>query len=141
MTYLLDVNALVALLNKGHIHHQQAQSWAIGKKLALCPISELGYLRVSKNAHQIGVMDGRAQLEKWTQALDPLFIPADIHAWKGAKVTKASETTDYYLSELAQAHGCRLGTFDEGIKHPAVDLISKNLPAQSGAAEGVGGQE
>ena len=32
--------------------------------------------------------------------------------------------TDMYLADLAAKHGARLATFDQGIVHPAVDLVS-----------------
>ena len=48
MTYLLDVNVLVALFWPNHNHNKPAQAWFEGvKRFATCPITELGFLRVS----------------------------------------------------------------------------------------------
>ena len=133
MTYLLDVNALVALLQENHAHHQAAEIWAKQKKLALCPISQLGYLRVAKNAHEMELEFGREVLRKWMEAEKPQWTPADLDALDGIQTDNVKKTTDFYLSNLAQKHGCKLGTFDQGINHPCAELISENPPAQPAA--------
>ena len=50
MTYLLDVSTLLAFLWQTHAFHQRASGWLEGKKLAVCPITELGFLRISAAA-------------------------------------------------------------------------------------------
>src|ERR1039458_2416880 len=50
MTYLLDVNVLLAAIWNEHPHHQHAFEWIKGKNVAVCPISELGFIRISTNA-------------------------------------------------------------------------------------------
>src|SRR4051812_41495196 len=50
MTFLLDVNVLMALLWENHEHHQVARIWlrqATG--FATCPVSQLGFARVSSH--------------------------------------------------------------------------------------------
>ena len=47
MTWLLDVSALVARLVQSHEHHQRVNAWWPGRALAVCPITELGFLRVA----------------------------------------------------------------------------------------------
>jgi predicted nucleic acid-binding protein len=50
MTYLLDVNVLLAAVWDEHPNHQRAFEWIKDKNLAVCPISELGFIRISTNA-------------------------------------------------------------------------------------------
>ncbi len=47
MTWLLDVSALVAHLVQSHEHHSRVNAWWPGRTLAVCPITELGFLRVA----------------------------------------------------------------------------------------------
>ena len=47
MTCLLDVSTLLAWLWADHEHHQRVIRWQKGKAIAVCPITELGFLRIS----------------------------------------------------------------------------------------------
>ena len=49
--YLLDVNVLLAVIWADHPQHANAFSWVSGKSVLLCPLSELGFLRISTNTH------------------------------------------------------------------------------------------
>lgn len=50
MTFLLDVNLLMALLWENHEHHQVARAWLHGvTDFATCPVSQLGFTRVSSH--------------------------------------------------------------------------------------------
>lgn len=122
MTHLLDVNALVALIWTTHVHHHQAKSWSKGKKTALCPISELGFIRTSP-LFGASMDDARRALSDFLRDEKPEFVAADIDALHGAVPRTPADSTDIYLANLADAHGMRLATFDSGIRHPAVDLI------------------
>jgi predicted nucleic acid-binding protein len=55
MTYLLDVNALIAAVWEEHQHFSRMNAWLAGKKLAVCPITEMGFLRVLTNQNTLGV--------------------------------------------------------------------------------------
>ena len=49
MTFLLDVNVMIALIDPLHIHHLQAEAWFLraGKDgWATCPLTENGTLRI-----------------------------------------------------------------------------------------------
>src|SRR6266571_7061654 len=52
--YLLDVNVLLAVIWADHPQHAKAFSWLSGKSVLLCPLSELGFLRISTNKKAIG---------------------------------------------------------------------------------------
>ncbi len=47
MTWLRDVSARVAHLVQSHEHHARVNAWWPGRTLAVCPITELGFLRVA----------------------------------------------------------------------------------------------
>ena len=50
MIRLLDVNVLMALLWENHEQHEQARRWLQGvTEFATCPISQLGFARVSSH--------------------------------------------------------------------------------------------
>ena len=44
---LLDVAPLLALLWEGHEHHERTMAWLTKGKIAVCPVTELGFLRIS----------------------------------------------------------------------------------------------
>ncbi len=47
MRYLLDINVLLAAAWANHPHFAAADAWLKGKSVVVCPISELGFLRIS----------------------------------------------------------------------------------------------
>jgi hypothetical protein len=50
MTFLLDVNVLMALLWETHEHHHTARAWFRGvTDFATCPVTQLGFARVSSH--------------------------------------------------------------------------------------------
>ena len=50
MTFLLDVNVLMALLWENHEHHQVARPWFRQvTDFATCPVTQLGFARVSSH--------------------------------------------------------------------------------------------
>lgn len=124
MSHLLDVNALIALIWSFHVHHAKASAWRKGKTIALCPLSELGFVRVSTGpAFNATMIDARRALADFIQDERPEFVPADIRALDGRAATTSSRTTDWYLANLATAHGMKLATFDTALKHQSAELI------------------
>jgi hypothetical protein len=52
MTYLLDVNVLIAMAWPSHIHHRTAREWFLAKGAkawATSPITQCGFVRISSN--------------------------------------------------------------------------------------------
>ncbi len=125
MTYLLDVNALLALGFREHEFHSRVADWVAGLEasdtLVTCPITELGFVRVLHQAPQY-----RVPLSESKKLLSLLrrnskraigFIPDDhgveiLPAW----VNTGRQSTNGYLSALAGQHNAMLATMDEGIK-------------------------
>jgi predicted nucleic acid-binding protein len=124
VSYLLDVNALIALAHTGHSLHAKAMSWYLSVMHSAtgfhtCSITELGFVRVS-------VVTGlQADIAGAKQALGALkssskvqfeLIPDDLGvAQLPAFVKRPQSVTDGHLVELARRHCVRLVTLDQGI--------------------------
>ena len=130
MTYLLDVNALVALGFINHEFHDRVSSWMRAQHfplLATCSITELGFLRVLAQAPAYGFTIAQARTLllrlKQTDASKFTFIRDDhdishLPAW----VKSPKQTTDGHLVKLANANGAILATLNGKI--PGAYLIS-----------------
>lgn len=125
MKYLLDVSTLIALIWPSHPQHALSAAWRKGKDLALCPITELGFVRVSTSpAFNATMPDARKALTDFIADEKPEFIPADVRALDGEIAPTSGKTTDWYLANLAAAHGMMWATLDQGAKHPAAELVT-----------------
>ena len=124
MTYLLDVNALLALGFQQHEFHGRVVSWVVREKqlllLATCSITELGFVRVLTQAPAYGftIAHARTLLLDLKKADAPAFtFVADSHdvsrlpAW----VKSGKQITDGHLLQLARANEAILATLDEKI--------------------------
>ena len=95
-----------------------------GKSLALCPISELGFIRVSTQpkAYNLAMTIAKKALDDFTQKHSTEFVPADLSA-SGTRAKSSDRLTDTYLADLAARHKMKLATFDAGMGHSAVEVI------------------
>ena len=123
MTYLLDVSTLVAFLWETHEFNDRAVRWMKGKKLATCPITELGFVRVSVNGYGADLPNAREMLRSFLETYKPQFIPCDISALSGEQPASVSKTTDFYIANLAEKHGLKFATLDERIEHKSAFVI------------------
>jgi hypothetical protein len=122
--YLLDVSTLIALLWPQHVHHQRARSWMAGRSPVLCPITELGFIRVSTSSvFNLDMDSARKLLADFIADEKPEWIPADTRALDGVPAPTSAKTTDWYLANLAAAHGLKWATLDEKARHPAAELV------------------
>ena len=122
--YLLDVSALMALLWETHVHNERVTAWEAGQQIAVCPITELGFLRISTQpSFGLNVADARKTLEDWKEARHPQFFPCDMEALATDPPLAGTKTTDFYLASLAAKHGLELATLDESINHQAAFII------------------
>lgn len=114
MSWLLDVNLILASRWATHPDHSSAQAWIdTARNFYTSPISELGFVRVSLSA---------AYRATWDEAQETL---KRLHARPGHKFlgddvdglalpqTAAKDTTDAHLVILAKRHGLKLATLDE----------------------------
>ena len=129
MTYLLDVNALVALGFAHHECHDRVTAWlrtSPHATLATCSITELGFVRVLAQAPAYGLSVAQARgfllAMKKAEVFEFAFISDDheishLPAW----VKAPKQITDGHMVKLASASGASLATLDGGI--PGAYLI------------------
>lgn len=125
MTHLLDVNVLLAAIWDSHPLHERAFAGIKAKRIAVCPLTELGFIRISTNPKATinAPMDKAHELlQRFIQERSASRIPDDLPALE-SKPTKSDEVTDCYLAELAARHDMKFATLDERIRHSAVALI------------------
>jgi predicted nucleic acid-binding protein len=122
--YLLDINVILAAAWANHPQFATADVWLAGKSVVVCPMVELGFLRISANRKAIGVpmKDARKALHRFLIETKATRIPDDLPALESSSET-AEQVTDHYLAALADRHGFKLATMDGGIHHPAVEQI------------------
>jgi predicted nucleic acid-binding protein len=124
MIYLLDVSALLALLWETHEFHERVTRWQENQSLAACPITELGFLRISTQASfGLSPAEARRLLREWKNGRKPIFVSCDLTPLEGDEPPGSGKTTDFYLASLAAKHGMERATLDDGVKHPASFLI------------------
>lgn len=123
MTYLLDVNALLALAHTAHTMHGPVETWVTrlrrGDMIATSAITELGFVRIAPQARlSPDVATARQLLAALKQSRRPRFILLEdglgadaLPAW----ARTPAQTTDAHLLALAAAHGGQLATCDKGI--------------------------
>ena len=124
---LPDVNLLLAYGWRSHADHGRSRAWFAGLSgFATCPITELGFLRVSMSpAYRASFEDATAVLKTLTTMGTAGFLSCDLPTAPMAPVSRHKDTTDAYLVSLARQHACRLATLDEGIlKAPWADGVA-----------------
>lgn len=132
MTFLLDVNVLIALVDPGHAHHHPAHHWfgSVGQvSWATCSITENGLLRIvgsrtypNSPGSPAGVvpsllamraMPGHTFWHCDVSVVDCVDVDASM-------LLDAGQITDSYLLALAVRRGGQLATFDKRLVTNAV---------------------
>jgi toxin-antitoxin system PIN domain toxin len=125
VTFLLDVNVLISGIWGNHPMHKRAFDGLAQKSLAICPLVELGFIRISTEpaaSIRAEMNDARAALQKFLQDRKVQRISDDLPALQ-SHPKSSKQVTDSYLAALAEKHGFKLATMDERINHPAASLI------------------
>ena len=131
MRALLDVNVLIALLDRNHTHHAMASDWFakyVEHGWASCPITQNGCVRIISQPgypNSLGVADAVLRLQEAVAAPWHQFFPDDVSLLDDSAVDRfrllgPRQLTDIYLLALAVAHGARLVTLDKSISLAAV---------------------
>ncbi|MEM1296780.1 MAG: PIN domain-containing protein [Verrucomicrobiota bacterium] len=112
-----DVNVLLAFAWDSHAEHLRVRSWLMGvSQFSTSPITELGFMRMSMSpAYAATFQDAISVLEALHQLKSASKIHDDFDAVQIPEVTRYKDTTDAYLVKLAEAHGLRFATLDQGI--------------------------
>ena len=132
MTFLLDVNLLIALLDPAHVGHDSAHYWfgATGAaSWASCPLTENGVIRIlghPKYPNSTGSPAAAAPLVArlcalpghvfWTDELSLM----DTDVVDISRITTSAQVTDTYLLALAVANNGQLATLDRRLSPRAV---------------------
>lgn len=127
MTLLLDINVIIARLDRGHQFHERVTNWMTGLpalKIASCAITELGVLRIYGHPSYPGgpgTPGNAAQDLTVVRAmqghlfLSQLHSPLDAHSHPNLSDTSPKQLTDLYLLALAVRHRIRFATLDGNI--------------------------
>jgi toxin-antitoxin system PIN domain toxin len=121
---LLDVNVLIALLDRRHVHHEPAHSWFAAEQAkgwATCPLTQNAVLRILGQprypnspgppavvAPLVAELIRHPQHQFWPDSLS-LLGQSSVDV---SRLLDASQLTDTYLLALAVHHGGRLVSFD-----------------------------
>jgi len=139
MRALLDINVLIALHDRDHIHHERAALWLEAHMVhgwASCPLTQNGFLRIMSqsgysNPQTLRVLT--AILQRSTTTDHHTFWSDDISIVDGRRFNPAHihsprQLTDLYLLALAVRNHGRLVSFDQRIPLSAVnDATPANL--------------
>src|ERR1700691_5396538 len=137
VTRLLDINVLLAIAWPQHIHHSRVNRWLFSQtshrklSIATCPLTQLGFLRISMNikGYAADFESARSLLSSLVnhEKFEHSFWADDLSIlFEGLKRDPGpNQLTDAYLAALAERRdGSRLATFDIGIKGPNVEVIA-----------------
>jgi uncharacterized protein len=134
--HLLDVNVLIALIDKGHVHHQRVVNWfkTPGLEWGICPFTEAGFLRVATNRNA-----GDFTFPEVAEALDSLANLPGYSYWPIAvgwttlaapfrdRLIGHQQVTDAYLLGLAVREKGVLVTMDRAIEYLAGEQYRRNV--------------
>lgn len=132
MTYLLDVNVLIALVDPAHVAHDDAHDWfeAFGhESWATCPTTENGVIRILSNPRYPNTPGSPAFVAKivggWRALPGHQFWPDEISLVASddvdaTKLFSSAQITDTYLLALAKSRGGQLASFDRKLSVAAV---------------------
>jgi toxin-antitoxin system PIN domain toxin len=132
VTFLLDVNVLIALVDPTHISHNAAHDWfdTEGRdSWATCPIVENGVMRIIAHPRYPNTPGSPAVVAKVLQGFKTqpghVFWPDDISLLTAAHIDpehllRHGQITDSYLLALAVAHGGQLASLDHRLSVKAV---------------------
>lgn len=125
--YLLDLNVLIALTWPTHVHHAVARCWFdrhSASGWATCPITQLGFVRVSSNPKiipdAVPPRDAVAMLERLMHLPHHTFWPDEVSVSSTGPLASLAfvghrQTTDAYLLALALKRDGKLATLDKGV--------------------------
>ena len=128
---LLDVNVLIALLDRQHTEHRRARSWLeehIEPGWATCPLTANGFVRTLSQPRYPNPVAPAAAMDLLAGARGTrhhAFWPCDVSLLEAAVIDRSrvhgpGQVTDAYLLALAVHHGGRFATFDRAIALSAV---------------------
>ena len=132
VTFLLDVNVLIALVDPAHVHHEPAWQWFDTEghaAWATCALTESALLRIvghPRYPNSPGSPAATAEVLKGLRAhpghtfwVDDLSLVAEPRV-DVFRLLMHQQVTDTHLLALAVRHGGRLASFDRRLVTDAV---------------------
>ncbi|MBI3414436.1 MAG: PIN domain-containing protein [Verrucomicrobia bacterium] len=120
MTRLLDTNVLIALTWPNHTEHRKTRQWFRGvDSFATCPITQLGFCRISTHLkYAASPDDALAAIRAWIGHVNHEFWPDDVRMDDARlpKIRGHQQFTDAYLFALARKHCGKLASLDLGFR-------------------------
>lgn len=132
MTFLLDVNVLIALIDPTHVGHDAAHKWFAttgAGSWATCPVTENGVLRIVGHLKypnspgspaavapiltRLRTLPGHVFWKDDLSLVDAASVDAD-------RIATSAQVTDTYLLALAVANNGQLATFERRLSFHAV---------------------
>jgi toxin-antitoxin system PIN domain toxin len=132
VTFLLDVNVLIALIDPTHVGHDAAHRWfrtTGAASWATCPLTENGVIRIvghPKYPNTVGSPAAVAPIVVGLRALPGHIFWNDDLSLVGCdlvdveQMTTPGQVTDTYLLALAVANRGQLATFERRLSTKAV---------------------
>lgn len=132
MTFLLDVNVLIALIDPNHVAHEQAHEWfgIMGHaRWSTCPLTENGVIRIVGHPGYPNTPGSPATVAEILRTMRSLpgheFWPDEISLLTApmvdpARLLASGLVTDTYLLALAASRGGKLATLDRKLSTVAV---------------------
>jgi toxin-antitoxin system PIN domain toxin len=128
---LLDINVLLALLDRDHIDHERARDWIeeeIDAGWASCAVTQNGFVRIISQPRYPSPISPAQAIELLEQACaEPHheFWTCDVSlldekAIDRTRIHGPRQVTDVYLLALATVHQGRFITFDQSVPISAV---------------------
>jgi toxin-antitoxin system PIN domain toxin len=130
ITYLIDINLLLALSDPMHVHHEAAHHWFAQTghlSWATCPLTENGFVRIASHTRYPNrpgdVPIVLALLRQLCTAEGHCFWTEDItirELLDAESIITHTQITDVYLLGLAIHKGGKLASLDQHIPKDAV---------------------
>jgi uncharacterized protein len=132
LTFLLDVNVLIALIDPGHVSHEAAHDWFASTgspSWATCPLTENGVIRIvgsTRYPNSPGTPAAVAEILAVMRALPGHEFWQDDLSLVGSefvdtsRILTSAQVTDTYLLALARSRKAKLATFDRRLSSAAV---------------------
>lgn len=141
MAALLDVNALIALVDSDHVGHEAMQKWFLKSHVsgwATCPLTENGMVRVlSQTAYPSGQRSPAEVVQVLTEVKRAFantyeFWPDDVSItdttiFNATLIAGTRQVTDVYLLGLASRRGGSIVSFDRSLAWQGVRGASRRL--------------
>ena len=135
--YLLDVNILVALTTRSHVHHGLVKEWFYASpslQWSVCAFTEAGFLRnaTSPRSGQITISEATEILKRLAQHPGYRYLPINAD-WQTLsspffnRLYGTKQVTDAYLLGLAVQSSLVLVTMDKAFLHLAGTAHSQHL--------------